>query len=75
MSFQLTRTLLVHGSFVAMIQPLLRDYVEATRQEKDCVSLQLYQHQADAHLRLLAGEWRNEISYLSHLDQAHYRHF
>jgi quinol monooxygenase YgiN len=75
MSFQITRTLLVHGSYAALLQPLLHDYAQATRREPDCDFLRLYQHQADAQVYLLEGQWRNEIAYLSHLDQPHHKHF
>lgn len=75
MSFHLTRTLLLHRSFGTMVQPLLQEYIQATQQEPACLSLRLYQHRTDAHLCLLSGQWRNEIAYLWHLDQPHYRHF
>lgn len=75
MSYQITRALLVHPSFTGMITPFLTEYVHQTVKEESCLSLNIYRHQSDPSLYVLHGTWTNEIAYLYHIDQQHYKHF
>lgn len=75
MSHHIIRTILVHPSYTDMIKPILNDYVNASAAESDCVSLNVYNHQLDSRMYILEGVWANEISYLYHIDQLHYKQF
>lgn len=75
MSYQITRTLIVHPSFTEMIMPLLTEYARGTLKEESCLGLTIYKHKTDTGLYILHGNWTNEIAYLYHIDQPHYKSF
>jgi quinol monooxygenase YgiN len=75
MGFYINRLLIVRPSFIGLAMPMIQNYIEATITEVDCEGLKLFVSNKDNHVYALEGKWKNEIAYLYHIDQAHYRRF
>lgn len=64
----------IRHEFIGTVRPLYQELIEKTRQEKDCISYNLFIDQKDPGHFVFVEEWPDRQALDAHCQTEHFRH-